>query len=123
MTIKETLWRPDTCGCEIVYAWDSEAAETQRTHTISRVAKRCQAHAVFDDQKIFDAVLDENKRKNIAFEEVKKVIPTLTPEFFTYEFDETRALKITLVGPSPSEKAQIHTALNSKLGLGKAKIE
>ena len=123
MAIKETRWQPDTCGCEIVYAWNSEVAETQRTHSVSKVTKRCQAHSSHDEQQVFDIVVDENKRKNIAFEEVKKVLPTLTPEFFTYEFDETRTLKIALVGPSPSEKAQIHIALNSKFGLGKAKVE
>ena len=123
MAIKETRWQPDTCGCEIIYSWSTEIPENQRKHDVATVVKRCQAHVSHNDQQVFDTVVDENKRKNIAFDEVKKVIPTLTPEFFTYEFDETRALKIILNGPSPSEKAQIHAALNSKLGVGKTEVK
>jgi hypothetical protein len=123
MAIRETTWRPDTCGCEIVYQWDDSVAEAQRTHEVSGITKRCAAHASHDDQNGFTAVIDENKRKNIAFEEVKKIVPALTPEFFKYEFDGNRVLKITLTGPSQAEKAQIAAALNAKFGSGKTKVE
>jgi hypothetical protein len=32
--IKHTEWRPHTCGCVIIYSWDTEVPADKRTHTI-----------------------------------------------------------------------------------------
>lgn len=32
--MKVTVWRPDTCGCTILYTWDETAPADQRVHTV-----------------------------------------------------------------------------------------
>jgi hypothetical protein len=124
MAIRETTWRPDTCGCEIVYSWDDELPEAVRKHDMSKANRRCAAHASHEDIKVhFDTITEENRRKNIAFEEVKKIIPALTPEFYQWEFDQNRILKIVLNGPTNSEKVAVIDALNTRFGSGKTRVE
>lgn len=43
---KLTTWRPLTCSCEIVYSWDSDVPENNRTHTIVSHAHCGEKHAV-----------------------------------------------------------------------------
>ena len=73
MVMKTTTWRPDTCGCELHYDWDTDHHEDIRVHTPrevhphGHVTKRCPKHShhvsVHD---LHAAVLAENRAKNMA---------------------------------------------------------
>ena len=63
--LKVTRWSPDTCGCILEYEWDDTKNESERTHTLKNIIKKCPAH--HDEPIVFNTVLDENKRKNTAF--------------------------------------------------------
>lgn len=63
--IQKTLWKPDTCGCEIEYQWDSSVPQDERVHTLSTIF-RCPLHENVSHAEAYQAVLDENKSKNMA---------------------------------------------------------
>jgi hypothetical protein len=46
--LKTTLWRPDTCGCEVEYQWDTGQPLDTRVHTPSGVWVLCSAHLPFN---------------------------------------------------------------------------
>jgi hypothetical protein len=123
MAIRETTWRPDTCGCEIVYSWDDAVPANEHAHALERFTVKCAAHAGDDEVNLFAAALEENRRKNLAFDEIKKVIPALSPEFYLWEFDENRVLTISLNGPTNSEKGAVIAALNTRFGSGKIELK
>jgi len=121
MALKQTVWKPDTCGCEVVLEWDDTQDNANRTHSLKQFNKRCAAHDKVNELDDFNAMHDENKRKNLAFGEVKKIIPSLTPEFYEWSFDDERVLTIKLNGPSDADKGEIHS-LMQKFGAGKVKV-
>ena len=69
MTIQTTRYSPDTCDCVIDYDWDDTQTEDNRIHTLKTFVKRCPAHvSLADDKARWDAVFDENPRKNKALQ-------------------------------------------------------
>ena|SRR3990167_434302 len=112
MPIKKTTWRPDTCGCKIVYAWDSDAEADKRTHTfVPEESVECEVHAATPD--IYEAVLGENQGKNQAIAQVLELLPseykkgvvdedgTARDEFInppTFSFDKDRNVIISVDG-------------------------
>lgn len=132
--IKRTLWKPDTCDCEIEYEWDDEEKEDVRRHTVSRIIKACPAHSgAKDAAQNFEIVLEENQRKNILYGEIIKNVTTATKEIttpdgkavtklkegyaFKWNFDAERKLVIDLVGFNAQEKSAVQTIVggDSKL--------
>lgn len=67
MSIQRTRWRPDTCSCVLVYAWDDASPEEGRVHTCVQV-EPCGEHAAVaakgDLQATFEAVLAHNRAEN-----------------------------------------------------------
>src|SRR4029453_16453003 len=77
MVINTTRWSPDTCDCVIEYSWDSEQAEGTRTHTLSNYVNVCPEHQVLADNTArWNAVFEENPRKNIAYQLILDNGPT-----------------------------------------------
>ena len=128
--IKTTLWRPDTCECEIEYSWDDAQSEDIRTHTISNVLKACTAHAGETDKIVhYNKVLDENKRKNIVLGQILENTPTAVETViqddgssikklkagkeYKWFFDAQRNLVIDLVGFTLLEKNSVKTITDS----------
>lgn len=136
--IKTTLWRPDTCGCEIAYDWDSESDQNTRVHTVSRIVKACPAHQGMSKDVHFPKVVEENQRKNKAHALILENMPELVTEItnddgsktkklkagieFRFSFDETRKLKVELVGATAKHKSDIQTIANTQLGASKIDI-
>lgn len=90
MTIKKTLWRPDTCDCQIEYEWDDTQSEDTRTHNLSRIIKPCSIHDGVPDTTIWNTVNEENPRKNKAIDEITQRAPD---QFVDIATDGTRTLK------------------------------
>jgi hypothetical protein len=71
MTVHTTTWSPDTCSCIIQYTWDDSVPDSERTHTVSNVDP-CSIHANTGANKEdkWNAVKEENSRKNISFQDI-----------------------------------------------------
>ena len=64
-----TTWRPDTCDCEIEYAWDDSIPQDGRVHTAHKINRVCPAHVAETDKvKHYETVLEENHRKNLTID-------------------------------------------------------
>ena len=76
---KTTTWSPDTCNCIINYEWDDTIPENVRSHRVTGIVKKCSFHQnTVDLQAHFDAILEENSRKNDAVKKVKQAHPGAT---------------------------------------------
>lgn len=123
--MKQTIWRPDTCECEIVLTWDDDSvpASESAVHELTRFNRKCSAHSGNDGKEQFDAAIEENRRKNYTFAEVRKVLPSLTPEFYKWSFDNERNLIVKLNGPDDEKKNAIRSLLNARFGPEKVRLE
>ena len=131
--INTTTWSPDTCGCVFEYQWDTDVPPAQRTHNFSRVLKTCSVHVSGLPQEKYDAVLEENQRKNKAFGLIatqdvdfaivdEKGNKAPNTEKLTYSFDAQRNLIITAAGIKLASKESLTQALNSQFANKKVTI-
>lgn len=60
--VSVTRWRPDTCDCDVYYAWDRTSSEDSRVHVAIR-AQACRFHKAATPGASFDSVLAENRHK------------------------------------------------------------
>jgi len=128
-----TRWSPDTCDCIIEYNDDG---------TLSKIVKACDAHQGGTEADTFEAVLEENPRKNKSFKEILDNAPpalfdvdadTGTRVFkrginvdFQWEGDApNRNLKLKVQGISltANQLNAIQNKINAKFGDGKVKLE
>ena len=139
MTIKTTRWKPDTCGCILEYTWDDAVAQSSRTHTLSNFINRCSDHSsLANDTARYNAVMDENPRKNTALQvaldngpstlyDLSGTTRTLKPSVnYTYSWSGTAPNRTLTIGFSvaltTTQKNTIRTALDTRLGTGKVLI-
>lgn len=124
--IRVTRWSPDTCGCVLEYEWDDTKSENERIHSYVRTLKCCPEHEQLGlvAGRLYDQVLSENTRKNIAFDEIQKVKPEVTFDNYLWFFDKKRVLQISLIGVDlpPAAKQGLQTALDAEFGGGKVKV-
>ena len=131
--IKITRWKPDTCDCIIDYQWDDQSDENNRVHTVSNVVARCSAHqALTTIVDVYNAVRDENSRKNIIYGQIIKNLSSAVEEViqedgsrikrlksgrdYKWSFDKDRNLVIDLVGFVQQEKDVISSLVSSEFG-------
>jgi len=115
----ETLWRPDTCGCEIIYEWDDSEPESSRTHRLKRVVSTCDNHKGVSPDTLFDMVLEENRRKNLALSLAQSLVHTIKLENYSWRFDSNRVLIVEFSGLTASEMKDLQSSCNINLGAGK----
>jgi hypothetical protein len=130
-----TNWQPDTCECILDFDWDDKDGSV----AVNKIIKVCKAHAEEKDiVEHFQAVLEENQRKNIAIgkimSEVSRAVDTtidekgdsvqkLKPGFeVAFSFDAERKLILNLDSLTTQEKATVITACDSALGTGKVEF-
>lgn len=132
MTIKETRWRPDTCGCIFVYAWDDEAPnteETPREHTFVRAEKICLDHSTLPTElSAYNAGLADNQNKNKTINHIKDTFGIGIDEI-SYTFSgmgNSRVLHISISGMMPLTALQRMDAqawADSNIGASKVIVE
>lgn len=140
MAIKTTRFSPDTCSCVIEYQWDDTLSETERTHTLSNYVNRCPDHSSLStDQDRWNAVFDENPRKNIARQLCLDNGPTALFDIidgsrqlkgnitFNFSWSGTapnRVLTISFTGVNLTnqQKNTIQNILNNRFGTGRVLI-
>jgi len=126
--IKKTTWSPDTCDCKIEYEWDSDVAEKDRTHSVSKILKVCDAHKnLVGDSAKYNQVLDENQRKNIVYGKIIDNITDVVDEKlvdgktvkelkigvnYGWSFDKDRNLVLDLTGFSSSNKTELENLIS-----------
>ena len=119
--IRKTLWKPDTCGCEMEFNWDD--AVTDPTPTLSKAVSKCSLHSKLTNAKAWAAVNRENVLKNTVYRKILETVPTARDTLvqddgaevwslkdskeYRWAFDATRTLKVTLAGFTAAEKAQV----------------
>lgn len=128
MAINVTTWRPDTCGCEALYSWDTEVPAEARVHQLADI-RPCPAHERLHatHEARFAAMQHENQAKNLAFTYAVAEIPemsfvTTNPETgeeetkhrhadFEWAFDENRHLHYTVKRGTPQQLARVEQKL------------
>lgn len=130
MATNVTKWRPDTCGCEIDYAWDSEAPVENRVHTLV-ASIPCLIHENLgykpNDLVHYAAIVDENTRKNRVFAHAVETIAALTEtvaggktryrvEDYEWVFDARRDMKFTLARGTQAQLVQVDAKVAADLG-------
>lgn len=120
-----TRWSPDTCGCVLECKWDDSIDPLLRTHTLSKVIKRCSIHRA--SNPIWDVVTEENTRKNMTFGKIQELKPALKSGDYHWTFDKDRVLVVDIISTgvslTPTEKTQLESNINSNLGTNKVKFK
>ncbi len=137
----ENTWYPDTCnGCAVTYTFDDELPAEQRVISFKRIEKDDDAHKDKTPQKQFDAILEENQRKNKAIKSIMDADPTLTETKdgtvqlkqdvkIEYSYDKDRLLHLKVNNEDIAEpvtqevKVELQTAVTSDIGEGKVSVE
>lgn len=132
--INTTRWRPDTCGCEIEYTWDTEASEEDRVHTVSNITKACDAHKNHPIETHFEKVVEENTSKNQVLSAILENYPELTVSDenggkklkqgveYKWSFDKDRKLQVELVG-AQIDSAELVSLGEATIGAGKLEVK
>jgi hypothetical protein len=139
MATKITRYSPDTCSCVIEYSWDDTLSETNRVHTLSTYVNKCSAHTSLNNTQAWNAVFEENPRKNLSLGECLANGPSALFDTidgtrqlkngisFNWSWSGTapdRVLTISFTGISltTNQKNTIQTFLNNKFGANKVII-
>lgn len=129
MAMKVTRWSPDTCGCQLEYEWDDAVAPESRKHSFKGVVQRCAEHAgTPQTSELYDAVVDENTRKNYTVGDIGDALSWATEqslERINWAFDGSRVLQISFGGGAvvmAAQKATLQAALDTRFGSGKVVV-
>jgi hypothetical protein len=132
MAIKTTRWSPDTCvsrtdACAVEYDWDDAVAESDRTHTLTRVVRRCSRHtAVTLPDALYAALLDENPRKNRVLERLRTTVPARFDAngvfLDSWRYTEDHVLEVTISGVNQTQRRAAQDWCDANLGAGKVVI-
>lgn len=110
---KHTTWRPDTCGCEVILAWDDADPDTDHTPVF---VTPCPAHDDGSGDPVTGpAILAENRGKNRAIAALQEHAPGLKSEEIRYRFDSQR--RLVLSAPLEGHRGAVTATLRAKLGI------
>ena len=121
-----TTWRPDTCGCEIDYKWDTDKPAEMRTHTVVR-AKKCNLHSggmaeVYESEKtenttknkIVNKIMEDSEIAEDVLGEGRKTKPGIEVK---WSFDDNRKLEVEILGINQSKKDLIKIEIGKVIPL------
>ncbi len=64
MAIRTQRWRPDTCGCSLLFDWDDTIKNGNNIVGNHVAEKKCVQHAHLDGAAHYHAVLAHNRAEN-----------------------------------------------------------
>ena len=127
-----TTWSPDTCECIIEYNPDGN---------LTKLVQACDAHKGGTENTVYQALLEENPRRNKA---VKEIIDNAPPAMFDIDADSgirvfkrgisidfewsgtapNRTLKLIVKGISltANQLNAVQSKLDNKFGAGKVTV-
>lgn len=106
---KPNRWRPDTCGCEIEFEWDTDDDPKSRVHTILS-HQPCEAHKAQDAVGLSleeHAAHLDNTKKNKAVNAVRDKLGLTPDDPIAFAFDEKRNLSLVLPDSHKSFKDEV----------------
>jgi len=114
-----TRWHPDTCECVLEY---DNIINDQVINP--KVIKKCSAHTSHSNDKVFDIVSNENRRKNFTLWEAQQIDPAIKIDDYHWRFDNERVLHIDFKNPiTPTRKISLQGRLNTRFGMNKTIVE
>lgn len=127
-------WGPDTCGCHLLFEYDLDLPEAQRTHTYLGTIRTCPYHQSrgLSGQALWDAVQSENKRKNTLHTLIEQVKPDFNYDEYMggnngspfWGYNENGAIVITCPARiTAQQKAALQTLADDRFGIGKVIIQ
>ena len=130
MALRQQRWVPDTCAlpasgdaCSILERWDDDTSEIARTHALDVVEKVCSLHAGLSGQALFDALYDQNRRKNTVWSIVQTIRTGLTLDQYLWSFDANFVLVVDFGSNlTNAQKTALRNAVNLQFGLGKVTV-
>jgi hypothetical protein len=123
MVMVTTRWGPDTCSCEFDLEWDDEVAEINRTIHLKSVVTRDAIHAALTDAtEHYNAVLEENKRKNNTIFFANGRDDRLNGENMNWSFTPERVLEVTIVGVAVSRTRKNNIEADCALSFGPGRV-
>lgn len=106
-------WRPDTCQCSVIEAFDDALPELPMT--LAAYETKCAAHTGLKDDEAFAAITAENQAKNQAQNAAAKALG-LTANDVDWAFDDKRGVVLT-INPKPlpveAQVEKLRTALQA----------
>jgi hypothetical protein len=108
-----TRWRPDTSDCIIDLEWDDTLPADERVFVAIKIENKPDHLSELSDSEAYQAILDENKSKNIAISEVKKNLAIDESEQLDWSIDSERKIHIKLPETITLTKAQKTESLQS----------
>lgn len=124
--IQKTSWRPDTCGCHIIYQWDDSDIQTV---TLDSMPHKCEFHENLSDQDAYNAVRTENVTKNQVLGHVLENHPSLVEDDgkgnkelkdgieYDWSFDANRKLNVDFKGADKPSAEAIKDGLDQLFGV------
>ncbi len=91
--IRRTTWRPDTCGCVIEFEWDDSQPEDSRQTTPVRGISVCSLHQDLNTQEQYNALIEDNSRKNKVEQMLAELLPELTDTVQDVDKNPVKVLK------------------------------
>ena len=125
MAIQINEWRPDTCTCIIEFQFEDALPQEQRIHTVHRIVTRGKEHeTVLTAEVLYQATLDENRRKNGTLEILTTEDSSLEGSKIQWSFTAGRTLEIRFVDVQISNKTKtdVQELCDTEFGLGKVVI-
>lgn len=135
---KKTTWRPDTCGCEVIYEFDHDLPLEGQDPVVVSVTL-CADHAGLPPglQDKFDHILRQNQRKNEALEEAylelgidesdgkafEKLFDQYVDRWYMSGKNEDRVVHIKTKNLNQGQRNSIQQRANRKHGSGKVVVE
>lgn len=127
MALRQQIYAPDTCRCQVLESWDDSVPEAQRVHTLVAILYRGEEHASIVDDSLYSVLREENTRKNIAVgicvEEAPELGGDAEQVAWTFTPGRTLHLSFPTVDVNRQTKEAIQTACDTQLGLGLVVIE
>lgn len=113
MANRITTWKPDTCRCELHYAWDDELPEPKRVHVLAGASVLCPLHEPLggDLDTVFDAVVRLNRAKNAACGCLEKV----TGQPPGWAVDELGIVTLDTAGLTAEQLAELPAQIKAEL--------
>ena len=120
MALKRTNLRPDTCGCRITFEIDTAAPEVPVPDWV-RTLETCPAHVLLTGQTLYEAMLAENRRKNVTLSLAKDIDPDLTIRDSAWSWsesrvDDQRVLLVVIASFNPTERGDLQAACDIQFG-------
>jgi hypothetical protein len=142
--IKTTVWKPDTCDCEVRFQWDTEDPNLQTEPTLTYVGgQRCPLHSSIQDH--LGRIRDENGRKNQVENQILQTFASVLGEevddgsgqlylkwkggiTLNWHFEgegDSRVLHVSVSGYSlnTQQKATAQSWADNHFGTGKVVVE